>query len=326
MNNEIDFNKIEYPYLRYYYKLDLDNYKQVIRNFKPNIFHYIPKELDKYKNKLEKYEQSFFIIKDIFEKTYVINSLTDYFTEKVRIKCKFGNYLSPKDYWLKYNDNIIKETLQKYKKINIILLRESLYNNSRFCNNFRISVGLTVINHFKPKKWLDISAGWGDRLITALMSNVELYVSCDPNLELHKYYNEIINTLAPKEKQQNYIILKNGFIESSFPNLKFDLVFSSPPFFTLEKYSEFKEDSITQFSDEQSWTQNFLIKSLIKSYNYLDKNGHLVLYIDGSPYVLNEIKRLNKVMQYKGIIYFFDNKPRAMYVWKKINDNIINSI
>ena len=32
---------------------------------------------------------------------------------------------------------------------------------------FKITFILTILNHFKPKRWLDLSAGWGDRLIGA---------------------------------------------------------------------------------------------------------------------------------------------------------------
>lgn len=312
---------LEYPYLYLQYKLDKDSYLKHVKNFKPIIYDYIPEEIKKYN--VEKYMDKYFIIKDIYLKTFVINSITDYFTEKIRIQCIFGENDSPKQYWRKNKKNIIQKTIDKYNKINILLIREILFQNTRFCNNFRISVALVILKLFNAKNWLDISAGWGDRLMAAILHNIDMYVSCDPNLDLHKYYDKIIDTFAPNQKNK-FIIYKNGFIEAPIQNnIKFDLVFSSPPFFTLEKYSKFDQDSITMYNDEVSWTQNFLIKSLIKSYNLLNKYGHIVLYIEGSKYLLNQIKKLNNIMNYKGIIYFFEKKPRTMYVWQKINDDLI---
>jgi hypothetical protein len=43
----------------------------------------------------------------------------------------------------------------------------------------------------------------------------------------------------------------------------------------------------------------------------------------GSKYIMDSMHKLDKVMKYIGIIYFWENKPRAIYVWKKINDDIL---
>jgi hypothetical protein len=260
-------------------------------------------------------------------KSIFVNNITDFFTENVRIECKFGNYLSPKEYWNLNKKNIIKNTLKKYNIIDIYHLRETIYNDTKlfktkFCNNFRITLCMTILNYFKPEKWLDISAGWGDRLLSAIFCKIKLYVATDPNLDLHPGYEKIINTFVLPSKRLNYNIFKNGFLEASLPNEKFDIVFSSPPFFTLEIYSSFSENSVSKYKSEKEWCNHFFIPSLIKAYNYVKKNGHMILYMGGSNYVMESMHKLDKVMKYKGIIYFYENKPRAIYVWQKMNDNI----
>ena len=52
----------------------------------------------------------------------------------------------------------------------------------------------------------------------------------------------------------------------------------------------------------------------------------MILYMGGSPYVFDQMFKLNNVMSYKGVIYFYDNKPRAMYVWKKLNNDKIDKL
>ena len=317
-------NKLDYPYYNKYYDLNKKEVLKNIKNFQPNILKSVHKELIKYS--LQKYDNSYFIIKENYLKNMYINNITDYYSENVRVKCKFGNNISPYEYWNKNKRVIIEKTKKKYGVVNIQNLREIIYLNTRLCNNFRITVALAVLEYFKPKSWLDISAGWGDRLLSAIFYKINLYVSCDPNLELHKSYDSMIDTFVTKSKKKNFIIHKRGFLESPIEKMDFDIVFSSPPFFTLEKYSDFSENSITKYSNEKDWCNYFFIPSLIKAYNHLKDGGHLILYMGGSDYIMNAMHKLDSIMEYKGIIYFYEKKPRAMYVWKKNSKNKIENL
>ena len=325
---------IQYPYYNIYYKFDKKHILQIIKNFKPIIYnpttisnilqnmrkHIFDKYIDSSNN------NSYFIIKDDWKKNEELNNTTDYFSESVRVKCSFGDSLCPLDYWNNNRTEILENTIKKYKDLNIYNIREYLFEKTRFCNNFRISVGITVLNHFKPKKWLDISSGWGDRLLTALLYKVERYVSTDPNKDLHPCYNKIIQTFMSKSQRNKITIHEQGFEDIDLKDEMFDFVFSSPPFFTLEKYSAYEDNSITHYKNEKTWCEQFFIKSLIKCYNHLEKDGHIILYMGGSPYVFSQMFKLNNVMTYKGVMYFYDNKPRAMYVWKKLKDDKIDKL
>jgi len=307
---------LEYPYYFLYIPFNKKNILKDVKNYIPTIYHSIPNELLKYK--LQHFDNTYFIIKENFLETEFINNTTDYFTEKIRVKCKFGNHLSPLEYWTKNKKIIIEKTLQKYHQINIHTLRETIYYNSKLCSNFRITVCMTILNYFKPKKWLDISAGWGDRLLSAIFCKIKYYEATDPNLDLHEGYDEIKRTFLTEKKRQNYIIHKNGFLEANIQNKNFDIVFTSPPFFTLEKYSTHPENSLKKHKTEQNWTTQFFIPSLIKSFNLLKKNGYMILYMGGSTEVMNSMHNLlSKLMEYKGIIYFYEKNPRAIYVWQK---------
>jgi 16S rRNA G966 N2-methylase RsmD len=221
---------------------------------------------------------------------------------------------------------IYYKTIQDKKELNIYNIRETIFFNTKLCNNFRITVALTILEYFKPKKWLDISAGWGDRLLSAIFYKIKLYVSCDPNLDLHPCYDNIIETFVPESKRKNFKIYKNGFLEAPITDKNFDIVFSSPPFFTLEIYSDFNENSVKQFATEKLWCDNFFVKSLIKAYNLLKKDGYMILYMGGSDYIMNKMHLLINIMDYKGQIYFYEKFPRGIYVWKKIRNNKIVSL
>lgn len=329
MNNKYNkYLELEYPYFSLYKKFIKKNILKYIKEYESNIIYDKPNE---FKNiKLEQFSlnenKKYFFIKDNFLETLNINSITDYFTESIRIKCKFKNNPSPLEYWIKNKKRIIQETFNKYNDVNIHLLRETIYNQTKLCNNFRIVVAISILNYFKPKKWLDISAGWGDRLLSAIFCKVKLYVATDPNLDLHPYYDQIKKTFLIKKKRDNFIIYKNGFLEADIKESSFDICFTSPPFFTLEKYSNYNEDSLSKYKTEKEWCDNFFIKSLIKAYNLLKKYGYMILYMGGSQYVMDSMHKLDHVMDYKGIIYFYERSPRAIYVWKKKDDKIIHMI
>jgi hypothetical protein len=331
-NNINKYYLLNYPYYKYSIEFNKKDILKLISDYKPIIYNKKPNNLLKYNlikfntDNTNNNKKEYFIIKENYLKTEKINSITDYFSEQIRIKCRFGNNISPLEYWKNNKKKIIINTLNKYKKVNIHNLRETMYYNTKLCSNFRITLAMTILNYFKPNSWLDISSGWGDRLLSAIFCKIKLYVGTDPNLDLHPCYEKIIDTFVTKNKQKNYIIHKNGFLEAQIKEKDFDIVFTSPPFFTLEKYSAFNENSITKFKNEKEWCDNFFIKSLIKAYNLLKKDGYMILYMGGSKYVMDSMHKLDNIMKYNGVIYFYEKDPRAIYVWKKIDDKIIYKI
>jgi len=311
-NNTTDID--DYPYYSKIQSIkDIQDIYTHIQRWHPNVWNDSippPKMAIEYRSQLETYNNKYVVIYDDWETTHKINDITDLFTEHVRVRCKFGKHISPWEYW-----NLHKKQFMKKSKISIELIRDQLYVRTKFCNNFRITIALEVLNMFKPRSWLDISAGWGDRLLASIIYGLDTYVSADPNIDLHPAYNQIIQTFVPEDIRYKYIVYPTGF-ETAPLTQQFDLVFSSPPFFDLEKYSTHPGDSL-QYTTESDWCRGFLWPSLIKAYNHLKKGGHMILYIYGKEEVMNTIKRLDLIMTYKGIIYFYDNKPRSMYVWKK---------
>lgn len=291
---------MEYPYYTLIYKLNKKKIKELVKNFKVKTINN-PKLKNEYIAFLDKWNDH-----------YELNQITDLFTETIRVKCRFSNKVSPLDYFTKNKERLLKKTEDIYQ------LREILYKETKLCSNFKISHALSVLNLFKPKKWLDISAGWGDRLLSAIFYGVDLYFATDPNIELQDGYKKIITTFVPKKKQNNFIILPEGFENAVIPYDDFDIVFTSPPFFDLEKYSTFKSNSFEKYKTENKWYTDFLLVSLEKSYKHLKKGGHMILYI-GYFKQINEMHIfLQKIMKYIGIIYFYDTKVRGLYVFQKI--------
>jgi hypothetical protein len=179
---------------------------------------------------------------------------------------------------------------------------------------------------FKPKKWVDISSGWGDRLISSIIYGCDYY-GTDPSECLKDKYNNIIKLL----EHSNIISIQSiGFEENNYPDEYVDFIFSSPPFFELEIYENNEKQSNIKYNTFDKWVKEFLWNKIIKeSYRILELNGHLVLYInDYNEYkytkrTIEFVKNNISGFKYCGQIYWHDiNNPklyRSAYVWKKIN-------
>ena len=335
---------INYPFYKNTYKFSLSRIQDIIKNMKSQLFlystppgNYINYPIHKFKtleydiHNIHK-QKYYYIIKSSWNDNIELNSLTDYFTEPCRIQCKFKKQLSPLDYWIKNKKNILNNIKHKHQQLTNFNIREEMYLYNKPCNNFRITVCLEVLKIFKPKKWFDISAGWGDRLISAILYEpLELYCGVDPNSCLHPYYQEIIQTFTRTHtdthtqtninNKDKYILIQDGFETAQLPNTKFDLVFSSPPFFDLEIYSNANTNSLTKYNSEEKWYNGFLIPSVNKASTYLSINGYLILYLgesQGTKYIPKMIKFLNDILHNIGMLYYTDGKKiREFYCWQK---------
>jgi len=310
----------EYPYYNQFYSLDIDKFQSLVTQFKPIIINTIPQNM---KTKIAKYQGKYLLIQEDWDGNEELNNVTDYFTENCRVRCQFTKHQSPLDYWTTHKQNIMKELIKQHTtNLTIKMIRDYIYQHTKLCNNFRITVAISILQIFSAKRWLDISAGWGDRLCAAIACDVDLYCGVDPNECLHPGYDKMVRLLVPEKKQANYILIKGGFENVKLPDTKFDIVFSSPPFFDYEIYSDSKDDSVLKYSNINSWYTNFLIASLDKAMLHLEKGGHMVLYMgEGihTSYINDMIDYIDTLMVSKGSIYYFypnSRTARQLYVWQ----------
>ena len=331
------FKTLEYPYYKNQItKTRLLNDFNLLKQYQPNYLKYNPinRRLNKFQNRLV-------IFKENYNKNNDLYHITDYFSQFCRVKCL--NNLKEKDtpyeYFLKNKDDIyvklmkIKEN-EKLKenlnpKISYLDLSEYLYENVNQCTNFKTTVIFSILKLLKPTRFLDPSAGWGDRLIAAIAYGCS-YTGVDPSNCMNQYYHEIINQLATKkEKDKNqYQIIQDGFENVVIEPESYDLVFTSPPFFDFELYENDKSQSVEKFNTLEKWLNGFLFPLIEKSYQALILKGYFGIYISDYTgisftgrmfkYIQNTVKGL----RYQGDIHFWDetNKKtvRTIFFFRKI--------
>jgi hypothetical protein len=264
----------------------LKNYK--VKKFKKNI------QLEK--NILE----NDYIIKKNYYADYYINKITDYFTEKDKLYYKFNN---------KRNIDIfnIKNIYNKYSFINNYLMYKYLSeNNYNIYDTMNSTTTLILFKIFKPTNVLDLSIGWGDKLIAAIAYGVK-YTGCNPIKSIKDKYNNIINTLAINKDMYK---VKDTNIKL---NNKFDLIIFSPSFLDLYVYD---------IKYMNNWKESFLFPNLIKYSDYIIKGGHIIIYIGDNDIkdILEFIKK-NKLYEYNGNINMYNeitDKINIIYVFTKI--------
>tara|TARA_Y100000296_G_scaffold23893_1_gene28264 strand:+ start:4689 stop:5909 length:1221 start_codon:yes stop_codon:yes gene_type:complete len=174
----------------------------------------------------------------------------------------------------------------KVEKINKSVLRTMLGLRKYICSQFKPNVAKCVYDYFESKTILDFSAGWGDRLAGFYASNHgEHYVGIDPRKENHSIYNEQVefyeNNIGWFEasKMSEFICSPAEDIDYTKWANYFDLVFTSPPYFNVERYSYDDTQSWVRYKNVEGWNKYFLHRTLKKIWDSIKPGGYLLVNI-----------------------------------------------
>jgi SAM-dependent methyltransferase len=126
---------------------------------------------------------------------------------------------------------------------------------------------------------LDFSAGFGGRLLGALALNRH-YIGIDPAHQQTRGLNRMVRALsclAPGVAE-----VRQGCAEDLLPLMpssSIDLVFSSPPYFDHERYSNERTQSFNRYPSYGEWRERFLAVVVRETRRLLRPNGYLVLNV-----------------------------------------------
>lgn len=248
-----------------------------------------------------------------------VNRLTDYFSEAARIRANVKGFVSPYDYWQKN-----KKMIQGMFPGDITAQRDYIFSNTKEATLFKVSVVYALMTYLKARKVLDPSAGWGDRLLGAgFTPTVEVYHGVDPNGALTNPYQNIIKYLGSPETFQ---VLTADFLKVEVPG-EYDMVFTSPPFFDYEVYSNEVSQSISGRNSFVVWVNDFYVPYLSKAYGALAIGGRMCLYVSDSKGLTGFVDATLTIMNetlgatYEGVIAIVNadlKRPFPMWVWRKV--------
>lgn len=214
------------------------------------------------------------------------NKVSNYYFEPYRIKTKCGKW----SYWSAWEDEykrkkIIQLSMKLYRKRPKVMGTPVAYRHSikmvvGTINQFKPQVAVCqVYKRFKPKRILDTSAGWGDRLIGAMSQDID-YIGIEQNENLTTPYKRMITDFKNKSSSKVMMIFKKSQDVDYSKLPPYDLVFTSPPYFDLEKY-----EGMEIFESKEKFLQEYFKPTIKKSYEYLEIGGHLALNMPEEMYI-----------------------------------------
>ena len=210
----------------------------------------------------------------------------DYLFYHHRIKAKTKRHLSFYDA-MRSPEKVkhLNELIKKYKKVSVGDLSPSELLKNQY-SVFQLYYG--TINQFRPvaAKWvycqmkpkvgiLDFSAGWGGRCMAAMSMGIP-YIGIDANTKLESAYTKMIEHYEPKANVKLFFQPSETF---DFSKHKYDLIFTSPPYFKLEEYEKMPE-----YPTKQSFLDKFFIPVVLASWKHLLSGGNMALNMPEEMY------------------------------------------
>jgi len=172
------------------------------------------------------------------------------------------------------------------EKVDRGTLRSCIGLRKYICSQFKPNVAKSIYDMFKAENILDFSMGWGDRLAGFYASDYgKHYVGIDPRKENHPIYNEQsefyekhLGFFEHERKSEFHCSPAEEFDFSQYDNY-FDLVFTSPPYFNVERYSYDDTQSWVRYKSIEDWNTDFLQKTLKNLWSSIKTGGYLLVNI-----------------------------------------------
>ena len=174
----------------------------------------------------------------------------------------------------------------KMPKITKNILRTMIGLRKYICSQFKPNVAKIIYDMFEAENILDFSMGWGDRLAGFYASeHGKHYVGLDPRKENHpiykeqsEFYQKHLGFFEHDRKCDFHCSPAEDFDFECYQE-HFDLVFTSPPYFSVERYSYDDTQSWVRYKDIDDWNKDFLHSTLGKLWSSVKKGGYVLINI-----------------------------------------------
>jgi len=224
------------------------------------------------------------------------NKASDLFQQENRWLCDSINAPSPYRTWKteKFRLTLLNALWSlKVDEVTPAVLRTCIGLRKYIASQFRVSTAKTIYDEFSGGRVLDLSAGWGDRLAGFAASSACEYVGIDPNPRVHMGYKEQIAFYERLNGSPVNAEMIQGCAEDVdiSTNGKFDLVFTSPPYYNIERYNTDSSQSYKRYRKCDEWLNGFLFKALDNGWSALNNGGVMMINISDvySNHTINKL-------------------------------------
>jgi len=181
-------------------------------------------------------------------------------------------------------EHIVRDML-KYddKPMTDGLLRKYLLEHGRI-SGFRPAVAKLIYDRYCPREGgavMDPCGGWGGRMLGAYCSDrVARYDCYDASRATCAGLKKVSDALDGQCGKKPCSVIHGAFENSRCAEGEYDVVFTSPPYFSKEHYSDDTEQSSVRYPSYEQWRDGFLRGFMEKSFRCLKNGGVLVVNID----------------------------------------------
>jgi 16S rRNA G966 N2-methylase RsmD len=207
----------------------------------------------------------------------------DFFFLHHRIKAKtkgisFYEAIKDKEERAHLNQLVIKYKKKALKEYDAIGLLKAQYQVFQLywgsINQFRPTIAQWIYHTLKPKCILDFNAGWGGRCLAAMSMGIP-YIGVDANTKLETSYRHLVS-LDPSADVK-MIFMPSEQVD--FSKYDYDLVFTSPPYFMIERY-----EKMPAYKSKQEFLDSFFIPVTLNAWKHLKRGGDMALNIPEDMY------------------------------------------
>jgi 16S rRNA G966 N2-methylase RsmD len=253
------------------------------------------------------------------------NNIVDYFTFVQRLETKGKYNTSFYDFLQNISEfkkkTFIQTMLTYYAEVknkngtkNEYIVLKEVYNICISAINIMRPLNcMEIYTRYKGTKVLNFCAGWGGSLIAAAALNLETYYGVEINSDLKEPYARMSAYLLKKSPTKIDIRIEDA-LTINYSIMDYDLVFASPPYYSLEKYPH------NAIYDSKRDMDNKFYKPLFQmTYNGLQQGGHYIINVCKEVYekvlkeLLGEADEIFPLKKSKRQ----NNYTEMVYVWKK---------
>jgi len=148
--------------------------------------------------------------------------------------------------------------------------------------NFNPLIAKYIYEHYLKENGitLDFSAGYGGRLLGFLASKIDgTYIGYEPYSKSYQSLKALSEDSSELFNCKKKVKLINSPFEDSNRKHAVDLIFSSPPYFDLERYSDEETQSIIQYPEYEPWLESFWGYLVKRCYSMLSDKGFFIYSI-----------------------------------------------
>lgn len=157
----------------------------------------------------------------------------------------------------------------------------SLYAKSKggVLSNFRATIAQSIYRQFSPTCILDPCAGWGSRALAALACDIN-YIGFDTNTALKPAYDEMA-AMYPSSGRLTMRFEDSAIADMS--GLVYDMVLTSPPYWTRSKLTEIYE-GMPEHASKEEFNNKFLFPMLRRVWDGLSLGGTFAINVPVQMY------------------------------------------